>query len=72
MSYHTNLLLRLQEVERALVGAGEQAEAAFEYATDDRHAPALVADCRSLLLRLDEAQYNVTTALRHLEEEDHA
>jgi hypothetical protein len=32
----------------------------------------LLRACSSLMMRLDEAQYNVTTALRHLEEEDHA
>jgi hypothetical protein len=70
MSYHTNLRLRLNELERSLLDAREAAASALRLAEDEQ-LPLLRA-CSSLMMRLDEAQYNVTTALRHLEEEDHA
>lgn len=72
MSGYTNLLLRLQEVERALADAVPAALSAFQYSEEDRHSPSTANDCRHLMFRLDEAQFNLAQALRHLEEEDHA
>ena len=71
MSARETLLLRLLEVKRAMVTALPAAKSAMEYAEEDRHEQTIWLDCRGVLQRLEEAEFNLDQALRHLEEEDH-
>lgn len=70
MSYHTNLRLRLNEVERSLLDAREAADSALRLAEDEQ-LPLLRA-CRSLMMRLDEAGSLLARAKEKLKEDSHA